>query len=130
MEKFKKSLIKAIKNDGIITVLALCLLRFFWNYDFVYAAIITTASVFTFVSSGYWLYAIYAFHYQNEQVKHYPALRLSLRVFLIILGGSSFCLVLLKVNVPYILFLFIFAASYLLTLSAFIHEKSYKTLTN
>lgn len=124
MEKFKAATTAVLKHQILIIVLISVLLRLVYQYEILYKIVINTANIITFFSCAYWLLAIFGKHREHIS-KHHTALHSLLKAFLIILGGSSFSIVILDFNLPYAVFLFIFAVSYLLTAGAYIHEKKF-----
>lgn len=122
MEKFKSSTLNVLKHQALIIIVISVLLRLVYQYEIAYKIVINIANIITFLSCAYWILAIFGYH-RDTIMKNYSFLHSLLKAFLIILGGSSLSIVILDFNLPYEVFLFIFAVSYLLTVGAFVHEK-------
>ena len=125
MEKFKTATISVLRHQILIIVLISVLLGLVYQYEVAHKVVMNIANIITFLSCAYWLLAIFGKHREHIS-KHYVIVHALLKAFLIILGGSSFSIVILDFNLPYTVFLFIFAVSYLLTAGAYIHEKKFE----
>lgn len=129
MKYFESYIFKTIKDAAqhrfFVTLLMLIVLRVLWGLNW-YKPLTAISNVMLFLSCAYWLFIVYQYRISSDtEIQDNPIIYYSLKASLIFLGGTAFSCVILGYDLNFILFLFMFSVSYVLTTGAILHEKKF-----